>query len=459
MANMNDFLVELITTLNTSQAINDINKFKKELEKKNINLKAVLDTSASKQELQNFAVQLQKILNEKGINIDTSKILSSLNQVSRQVETVASKANKIQSSLNNGDYDTKILAYKTSLEKLGLSVDEIATKMEGANTALTKLKSSATGDNIISNEVVDKAQTLETEMSKLSNTVKQIKLNDSLKADDLKVDNTIIRLNEQLRKNTAYSKSAKEQIRAWIAELEKGNVAEARLREINTEAKKLHVNMAQVNKIGFSGFDKLKQGMDSFKSWLSATSIVMSGISTARKMASAVYDIDTAMTELDKVSDSTLSELNRSLEKSTETAKKYGAAVDEVINATADWSRLGYDLPDAEYLAEVATIYKNVGDGIDIDTANQSLESTLQGFQLDADEALSIIDKFNEVANNFPIDTAGIGEALQRSAASFYAANTDLSKSIALITGTNSVVQDPDSVGKYIVPTFTVMCC
>lgn len=50
-------------------------------------------------------------------------------------------------------------------------------------------------------------------------------------------------------------------------------------------------------------------------------------------------------------------------------------------------------------------------------------------------------------ANNFPIDTAGIGEALQRSAASFYAANTDLSKSIALITGTNSVVQDPSVVG------------
>lgn len=46
-----------------------------------------------------------------------------------------------------------------------------------------------------------------------------------------------------------------------------------------------------------------------------------------------------------------------------------------------------------------------------------------------------------------PIDSAGIGEALQRSAASFYAANTDLSKSIALITGTNSVLQDPDKVG------------
>lgn len=46
-----------------------------------------------------------------------------------------------------------------------------------------------------------------------------------------------------------------------------------------------------------------------------------------------------------------------------------------------------------------------------------------------------------------PIDSAGIGEALQRSAASFNAANTDLNSSIALITATNAVIQDPERVG------------
>lgn len=60
---------------------------------------------------------------------------------------------------------------------------------------------------------------------------------------------------------------------------------------------------------------------------------------------------------------------------------------------------------------------------------------------------MSIIDKFNEVANNMPIDSAGIGEALQRSAAAFNAANTDLSESIALTVGANSVIQNPESVG------------
>lgn len=62
-------------------------------------------------------------------------------------------------------------------------------------------------------------------------------------------------------------------------------------------------------------------------------------------------------------------------------------------------------------------------------------------------EAEDIIDEFNEVSNNFAITSGGIGESLQRSAAAFNAANTDLSKSIALIAGTNEIVQDPDAIG------------
>ena len=58
---------------------------------------------------------------------------------------------------------------------------------------------------------------------------------------------------------------------------------------------------------------------------------------------------------------------------------------------------MGYILQDSEELAKVATLYKNVGDNIDIDTATQSLISTLRGFKLEASDAMGIIDKFNEV--------------------------------------------------------------
>lgn len=160
-----------------------------------------------------------------------------------------------------------------------------------------------------------------------------------------------------------------------------------------------------------------------------------------------VADIDKQMIELEKVSDMSASRLAESFNHAKESAKDLGSTVSDVISATADWSRLGYNADEAEQLAEVATIYKNVGDGIDISTANESLISTLQGFQMEASQAMEIVDSFNEVANRMPIDSAGIGEALQRSAASFNAANTDLNSSIALITATNAVIQDPTSVG------------
>jgi hypothetical protein len=49
--------------------------------------------------------------------------------------------------------------------------------------------------------------------------------------------------------------------------------------------------------------------------------------------------------------------------------------------------------------------------------------------------------------NNFAISSGGVGEALQRSASSLFAANNSLDESIALITAANTVVQDPDVVG------------
>ena len=81
----------------------------------------------------------------------------------------------------------------------------------------------------------------------------------------------------------------------------------------------------------------------------------------------------------------------------------------------------------------------------------------MKGYQLETDQAEGIVDRINEVANNFAIDSAGIGDALQRSASAFNAAHTDLDKSISLIAATNTVMQDPEKVGGHNMPTFTVM--
>lgn len=93
-------------------------------------------------------------------------------------------------------------------------------------------------------------------------------------------------------------------------------------------------------------------------------------------------------------------------------------------------------------------MYKNVGDGIeDVSQASESIISTMKAFGIEAENAISIVDKFNEVGNNFAISSDGVGEALRRSASALAAGNNTLDESIALITAANSVVQDADVVG------------
>lgn len=195
--------------------------------------------------------------------------------------------------------------------------------------------------------------------------------------------------------------------------------------------------------------DHIKSLLKKFGSWFGISQIFMKVVGTAKKMVEVVVDIDTAMTELRKVTDETDATYTRFLDGAGDRAKKLGATLTDVVEATANFARLGKSLSDSSVLADVAIMYKNIGDGIDdINQATESLISTMQAFGLQTSDAQSVIDKFNEVGNTEAITSAGIGDALQRSAAAMHAANNSLDETIALIAAANTIVQNPDSVGK-----------
>ena len=185
-----------------------------------------------------------------------------------------------------------------------------------------------------------------------------------------------------------------------------------------------------------------------FTSWLTVSQAVMYSVQAIRNMVNASIELDTAMTELKKVTDESDATYNRFLENASSRASELGASLSDVVNATADFARLGYNIEEASSLADAATVYKNVGDGIeDISQASESIIATMQAFGIDASNAMSIVDKFNEVGNNYAISSEGIGESLLRSAAAMKAANNTLDETIALTTAANTIVQDPEKVG------------
>lgn len=238
-------------------------------------------------------------------------------------------------------------------------------------------------------------------------------------------------------------------VRKLEKELAKKKISLQAVIDTNGDKKLLQETEASIsalNKLGASLKNQLSEAAQVFTQWLSVSSLITAFICQLKKIPGKVIEVNSAIAGLKKVSDASASDIKNYFDEAAESAKKFGVSVSSIISATADWSRLGYNLPDSKKLAEAAALYSNISDGIDMSSANESLLSTLQGFKMTADEAMHIIDSLNEVANTEAIDRADIGEALQRSASSMYAAGNTLEETIGLITAANAVVQDPDSI-------------
>ena len=91
----NNFIVQLIARLDASKTPDDLKKIEQQLNAKGVKIKPVIDMAASKQEIQNLAIQMQKVLSDVGINIDTGKITASINKVVKDMQSVSAKAGKI----------------------------------------------------------------------------------------------------------------------------------------------------------------------------------------------------------------------------------------------------------------------------------------------------------------------------------------------------------------------------
>lgn len=212
--------------------------------------------------------------------------------------------------------------------------------------------------------------------------------------------------------------------------------------ELRAESKKLGLESKNLLDV----FEKL------FGQHLS-TMITMAALHKMQDALRIVYqnvvEIDTAVTELRKVSEYTGKSLEEYMGRAAEQAQKLGVSISDYVNSTADWKRLGYSDEDAENLATYSTLLRNVGDNIDdVNTSSSYLISTLQGFGLLADQAEDVVNKIDAVANTQPVTAKDLGEILTRSSAAMSAANNTLEETIALGTAANSVIQDADTVGK-----------
>ena len=216
---------------------------------------------------------------------------------------------------------------------------------------------------------------------------------------------------------------------------------------------KKRVELAGQSGLKFS--DRLKMQFTRLSSYFGASSVIMAGIQAARKIFESVRDVDTAMTELKRVTDLSSTQYSDLYSELTVSAREYGTTLKDIINATADWSRAGFDANTAKGLAEVTTMYQHIAD-VDYQTAFENLETAYKGFETqlkqdfgnDTVAAVSYIgDILNELDNNFAVTADGVGEAIKRSASALSIAGNTIQETAGMVTGITEVTQDPEKAG------------
>ena len=191
--------------------------------------------------------------------------------------------------------------------------------------------------------------------------------------------------------------------------------------------------------------DKVKQGWSNVLQYASSFMGFYEIVNAVRTGITYIRELDTALTEMRKVSDETVQSLKNFQKISFDIADSVGTTAVQIQNSTADWMRLGETLDEATESAKVANILFNVSEFESIDEATSSLVAMSAAYsELDK---IEIVDKLNLIGNTFSISTDGLASALQKSASALKTAGNDMDEAIALVTAGNQVVQDPDSVG------------
>lgn len=201
-------------------------------------------------------------------------------------------------------------------------------------------------------------------------------------------------------------------------------------------------------------FGKFFSGIKSKAAELSRYIISMAGIQEIwqqiRKGVQYVKEIDSALTELKKVTNETSDTYNKFLQNMSSVAGEIGSTTSNLTKSAADWARLGYSIEDAGELAKNTAILMNVSEFDNVNDATEALISSLQAYGYEASNSIEVVDKLNIVGNNFAISSDGIASGLQRSASTLVAAGNSLEQSIAMLAAGNKVIQDPEALGKSI---------
>ena len=383
----------------------------------------------------------QAIVKAKSADKSSATSTKTENNVARLTQNLTTLETKWKESpIFNGEFQEKFNELKTSLSNVGgdpkaldeyrIKLNELTNELKRADVAYkASFSSNKSQQNIEATRQNIKKLIYTIQTWQQANTKAMGKNTFNGGTYQVETDNMIASLKKLLNASDLTASDLK-------VNVDKINRS---FRTMSSEAQAAGVN-------GLSFFDKIKEDALKFTSWMSLTTVI-SGISReAVKFYNNVVDIDTAMTDLRKVTDNTNQQYTEFFDNIGQKAKDLKIDLSDLISQTAEWGKRGYSLDEAETLATNSGIYSVVGE-VDNATAVQDLTTVMKSYNMTVDESINIVDKFNAISNKYAVSASDIGDMLSRSVSSLSVAGNTLDQAIAMGTAITEITGDAAEAG------------
>lgn len=334
----------------------------------------------------------------------TKKLDDELIKVTQSFGKLDNQSNKINFKIETGKFSSQIKDVENRFNSLSNKSDEVRVDIDKLKQELSNMETASSDGDI--QGLINSYKEFEAVLEKVNNQLKINRINDSSDFNTEKLNQAkkslSLEMDNWLKSNSAAAKQFGGTVRELQSQIK--SCDNSGLKNLKSEFQNVKKEAQLAGKTAQTFGDQLKTQFSKYSSYFSVASAFMYIGQGLRDMFEQVKLIDSAMTELKKVTDETDATYNEFLTNAATRSREIGTTIDGLVSSTADFARLGYGFEDAQGLAEVANIYAVVGDEIEgVEGATESLISTMAAFKgemngmSNTDFAMSIIDKFNEI--------------------------------------------------------------
>lgn len=161
--------------------------------------------------------------------------------------------------------------------------------------------------------------------------------------------------------------------------------------------------------MGFLG--QLGVAFERFPIWIAASTAVMGTIHQFQQGVTYIKDMDTAMTELNKVVDFSKEQMEGMRKSALDLGTALGHSSVDVMKSMAEFGRVTKNMTEIQELAKTATMASNVT-SLSAQDAAKALNSTIISFGMSAKDSMKILDQWNEIQNNFRTSAEDLAGAI-----------------------------------------------